>query len=58
MTLLGCPFLQPTVKQRTPSPLFFVRGGGSDGQGELDEDRFGVFEDCRARRLGNSSIRC
>ncbi len=49
ISTLGYPVFEPIVKPSTPSHLFFVRGGGSDGKGELVEDGFVVFEGSRAR---------
>jgi hypothetical protein len=49
ISTLGYPVFDPIVKPTTPSHLFFVRGGGSDGKGELVEDGFVVFEGSRAR---------
>lgn len=49
VSTLGYPVFEPIVKPSTPSHLFFVRGGGSDGKGELVEDGFVVFEGSRAR---------
>jgi hypothetical protein len=49
ISTLGYPVFEPIVKHSTPSHLFFVRGGGSDGKGELVEDGFVVFEGSRAR---------
>jgi len=40
---------KPIVKPSAPSHLFYVRGGGSDGKGELVEDGFIVFEGSLAR---------
>ena len=49
VSTLGYPVFEPIVKPTTPSHLFFARGGGSDGKGELVEDGFVVFEGSRAR---------
>jgi hypothetical protein len=49
ISTLGYPVFEPIVKPSTPSHLFFVRGGGSDGKGELVEDGFVVFEGSCAR---------
>ena len=49
ISTLGYPVFEPIVKPSTPSHLFYVRGGGSDGRGELVEDGFVVFEGSRAR---------
>ncbi len=49
VSTLGYPVFEPIVKPSMPSHLFFVRGGGSDGTGELVEDGFVVFEGSLAR---------
>ncbi len=49
ISTLGYPVFEPIVKPSTPSHLFFARGGGSDGKGEMVEDGFVVFEGSRAR---------
>jgi hypothetical protein len=49
VSTLGYPVFEPIVKPSTPSHLFYARGGGSDGKGELVEDGFVVFEGSRAR---------
>lgn len=49
ISTLGYPVFEPIVKPSAPSHHFFVRGGGSDGKGELVEDGFVVFEGSRAR---------
>lgn len=49
VSTLGFPVFEPMVKSNAPSHLFNVRGGGSDGRGELVEDGFVVFEGSRAR---------
>jgi len=49
ISTLGYPVFEPIVKPSTPSHLFFVRGGGSEGKGELVEDGFVIFEGSRAR---------
>jgi hypothetical protein len=49
VSTLGFPVFEPMVKLNAPSHLFNVRGGGSDGRGELVEDGFVVFEGSRAR---------
>ena len=49
ISTLGFPVFEPIVKPSTPSHSFFVRGGGSEGKGELVEEGFVVFEGSRAR---------
>ena len=49
VSTLGYPVFEPIVKPSTPSHLFYARGGGSDGKGELVEDGFVVHEGSRAR---------
>ena len=49
VSTLGYPVFEPIAKPSTPSHPFFVRGGGSEGKGELVEDGFVVFEGRRAR---------
>ena len=49
VSTLGFPVFEPMVKSNVPSHLFNVRGGGSDGRGELVEDGFVVFEGSRGR---------
>lgn len=46
---LGYPVFDPIAKKNPQSHLFFARGGGSDGSGELIADGFVVLKGSRAR---------
>ena len=46
---LGFPVFDPIAKQDSHTHLFFARGGGSDGSGELVADGFVVLKGSRAR---------
>ena len=48
VSTLGYPVFEPIVKPSTPSHLISVRGGGSEGKGELVEDGVVVVEGSRA----------
>jgi hypothetical protein len=57
ISTLGYPVFEPIVRSSTQSHLFLVRGGGSDGKGELVEDGFVVFEgSCARKEIAPSAI--
>ncbi len=49
ISTLGYPVFDPFSKGGSAAHLFFCRGGGSEGTGELIEDGFVVFEGSKAR---------
>ena len=49
LATLGYPVFEPLSKQGRAAKLFYCRGGGSDGTGELSEDGFVVHKDSVAR---------
>jgi hypothetical protein len=49
ISTLGYPVFEPIGKTKSVSHLFYAKGGGSDGKGELVEDGFVVFEGSIAR---------
>ncbi|WP_417733009.1 GIY-YIG nuclease family protein [Rosistilla oblonga] len=49
VSTLGYPVFEPVVKQSSSSIIFYCRGGGSEGKGELVEDGFVVHEGSKAR---------
>jgi len=49
VSTFGYPVFEPVSKSGSAAHLFFCRGGGSDGTGELVDDGFVVREGSKAR---------